>query len=296
MMRAFLLLPLLVLGGAAAAAQGRPVLMRLCNDTSFAVGVAAAYDTNPSGGRRAEGWFRVEANACLEGAIHGVVGDRMALAAFSGTWQWPAGEGDFAHCLPAEGFDTGVLDAPPCGDRARRIGFTTQNVRHFRQEWGVVDWRIGCSDLGADADLCAATPAAVDGMAEPLRTVELCVFAPGGAEVATAAREASGFWRVSGWTHVENETCAPIWRGFPDDSFVHWMTRVPGYTLAEDDPQSFDDSAFCVSEGPFAVTASSDRISDEMYCPPEAPHATGFTSYRFARNVSHYQAFLRRRQ
>ena len=73
--------------------------MRLCNDAPFAVGVAAAYDTNPSGGRRAEGWFRVEANDCLEGAIHGVVGDRMSLAAFSGTWQWPAAGGDFTHCL-----------------------------------------------------------------------------------------------------------------------------------------------------------------------------------------------------
>lgn len=295
MMRAILFACLLAFAAAAAAeAQGRPVLMRLCNDAPFAVGVAAAYATNPSGGRRAEGWFRVEANDCLEGAIHGVVGDRMSLAAFSGTWQWPAAGGDFTHCLPAQGFNTGLLDSPPCSQQAREVGFTTLPVRHFRQEWGMVDWRIGCGGQGEDAELCASAPAAIDGYSMPVRELEVCGPSLEGGLVALAEPVGAGQWRARGWLSLEPGECAIVYYGFPegDRLYVHGHAQSES-AVSTTRMSNPTEAVICVSQDVFDVSGTESELLHMSACPDDRRFPVPFERVRFRPDVSRFTHFFR---
>lgn len=275
-------------------AQARSVLMRLCNDAPFAVGVAAAYNTTPGGGRRAEGWFRVEAGDCLEGALHGVAGDRMGLAAFSGTWQWPAGEAAFSHCLPAHSFNTGVLDAPPCADTVREIAFTSRPIRPFRAEWGVVDWRVGCADFGEDADTCLGSPVERDGYSAPVRELQVCGPSLEGGLVALAEPVDANTWRVRGWMALEADSCVVVYSGFPNGDRVyvhgHAASEAAVSTTRVGDPSR---ATFCASGDVFDITAPASEIFNTTECPPEAPYPVVFDRIRWQSNVSRFTHFFR---
>ncbi|MCW5724331.1 MAG: DUF1036 domain-containing protein [Maricaulaceae bacterium] len=275
----------LALGGLSAPAQAqaaRQALMTFCNDAHFAIGVAASYAVDPSGRRMTRGWFRVEANSCIEGAIDGVVGDEILLHARSGEWTWPA-SGGAEYCAPYYSFLQAAA-RPPCESEETRLSrFTAVPLRAFRTGWARGSWRVGCADLaGESAELCRVTPRDRDGFATPLRVLEVCNRTGSTALTAVAWPPGDGEVLVSGWYSLPAGECGELMQGFPPASVAYVHAQIDGRS-----PMAGRPHRLCVTSEHFDLSQPEDSLTGGRDC-PEGQWSAPFREIRFARGVSRF--------
>lgn len=221
-MTRFLCLLALVCTSAAAQAQApRDVLLNICNDTRFAVASAAAYRTSPQSGQTLRAWFMVQPGECLEGALNGVAGDTLDLHVMSGSFRWPATSGDSAFCVPAAG-GLQFASFPPCGGGLQARNFRTHTIEQTSRRGaggrrlGRVSWRISCNDLSAeDAALCLQAPRDERGLAQLVRTLEVCNSGRRSVEVLALIPRPDDSYDAGEPHTLAAGTCAPVYRGFP---------------------------------------------------------------------------------
>lgn len=226
MTRFLCLLALLCTSAAAHAQAPRDVLLNICNDTRFTVASAAAYRTSPQSGQTLRAWFLVQPGECLNGALNGVAGETLDLHVMSGSFRWPAADGDSAFCVPAAG-GLQFASFPPCGGGQEARDFRTQRIERSNRRGsggrylGRVSWRISCSDLNAqDAALCLQAPRDERGLAQLARTLEVCNTGGRSVEVLALIPRPDNTYETGEPHALPAGTCAPIYRGFPPDNQV----------------------------------------------------------------------------
>lgn len=199
----------------------RTVLVNICNETGFRVAAATAYRTGPSPDHTLRGWFLVDPGTCLDGGLNGVAGESVDLHVMSGEWFWPRAGGDTVWCVPASS-STSPATAEPCSAGRVPRSFRTTPIENTGQRGpggrnvGRVAWRIRCEDLSAeDAALCPGAPVDEQGLAQPVRTLEVCNLLSRDLEIAVLDAGADGNFTLEGTRILAGEACADIYRGFP---------------------------------------------------------------------------------
>jgi uncharacterized membrane protein len=225
-------LALLATSGIASAQAPRDVLLNVCNDTGFTIAAASAYRTSPAETRTLRSWFQIEPGACLEGALNNVVGDSLDLHVMSGIWQWPAGLSDATYCLPANATFS-LAGTTPCPEALEPRGFRRlEIVASAHRGVGQVNYRIRCIDLdAADANLCVGAPRDAQGLALPVREVEVCNNGVDVGRVAAIGQDAAGVFDAIHWRDIPAGQCAIVYRGFPADGRIwrfHYRSNAPG--------------------------------------------------------------------
>ncbi|WP_203290939.1 hypothetical protein [Maricaulis parjimensis] len=270
----------------APASAQRTVMLDVCNDTGFRVATAAAYQTRPGAEPTLRTWFMIEPGACLEGALNGVAGDAVDIHVMSGEWRWPARSVDQIWCVGASG-STSLAAPPPCtaGGQARNFRTTPIELTGQRGAGGIavgrVSWRIRCSDLDeADAHLCLEAPTDSQGMAEPVRTLEVCNLTSTGMEVAILEPDGTGNFTLEGVHWVEGDACGDLYRGFPRERSL--MVAEVGRFHERQEGQ------FCL---PIAQPREG-RMQVEACAEGEAP--VGFRMHGFGERTARYTAYVGR--
>ena len=282
----------LILTAAAANGQAaRPVVMVACNDAPFAIGIAVAYHNDPTSARVARGWFQVPAGECLEGGLGEIVGDALWIGAVSGEWRWPtATQIDETYCAPAQTF-FGVAQSGTCPDRERSVGFERVSISRFRSGWGRIDIRYACEDFeDAEAALCLRTQAGADGLAEPVRTLEVCNTWNVAAEIAIGSSTDFVGFEMTGWTTIPATLCQTVYRGFPAGGEIWFAAR-------RSDNHHFpftDEGEICVAQTDFQATGARGSFVNAGQCPADAPRLVPAQAVRFGRSVSQFQDFVPR--
>jgi len=282
-----------IVGAPQADAQSsRSVLLRLCNDTGFDAGVMAAFQAGPSTSRTLQGWFLVPAGECIEGGLDGVAGSQMGLHAFSGAWRWPEFDLGQIWCVPANGGRRPGATTPPCSVGEQAARFEPVAINRFRAGWGVVDYRFGCEDFFwvADRTLCRETPLARDGMAEPVRELEVCNYDQITGRYALAHDEAGGRFHVEGWRDIAAGACEIVYRGFPADGQVY-IRMLAGETVENPRRAPVFGQARSICHNPsdhFDVTSPRPSLVSAEFCPADAPELARFQTIRFESNVSRF--------
>jgi len=275
--RALAAAALLALGAATPALAQRTVMLDVCNDTGFSVATAAAYRTGPGENRTMRTWFLIEPGACLEGGLNGVTGDDIDLHVMSGVWTWPSGAGDRTWCVSPDG-SISMASGEPCSDRQAARGFHTTPIEITGQPGpgglnvGRVSWRIRCRDLGAaDAALCPGAPVDAQGMARPVRTLEICSTGRTDRPIVILEALASGDFAIDGQHVLPGGTCGDLYRGFPETDEV--MVAEIGVVTVSQDGQ------LCLP-----IPADSDWPASRHCAEGEA--IAGYRIHAFAPNVS----------
>lgn len=279
LLQAGLALALTGLTATAAQAQ-RTVMLDVCNDTPFRVATAAVYTTSPGGPETLRTWFLVEPGACLQGGLNGVAGAAVDLHAMSGEWRWPAREGDRVWCVPASG-TTSLASGEPCpsGQQARTFRRMPIEITGQRGPGGVavgrVSWRVRCNDLDmADAALCPSAPADEQGLAQPVRTLEVCNPRGNPVDVAVLETGPGGDLVAGPVETVPGQACADVYRGFPPDRTVALAQLGERFSSREGEA--------CI--GAPAATASS-------AC-PDGQVLSGYRRHRFGERTARFTAFI----
>tara|TARA_R110002072_G_scaffold81154_1_gene185941 strand:- start:2950 stop:3873 length:924 start_codon:yes stop_codon:yes gene_type:complete len=273
------------------AQAARSVLLRLCNDAPFDVGLMAAYQTGASPDRTLQGWFLVPANDCLEGGIDGVAGGQIGLHGFSGEWRWPAFHVGMEYCAPANGGRRPGASGPPCGPGEQAARFQPVTITRFRSGWGAVDHRISCSDFATeDRALCEATPRARDGMAVPVRELEVCNYDNVSGRYALAVDNAGGRFHVEGWRDIAPSTCEIVYRGFPADDrvYIRMLATQPHDEGRRATPFGNGRLICHAPSAHFDVTAPRIALIGAQTCPADAPDAARFQEIHFRPQVSRF--------
>gem|GEM_PF-2231120 len=275
----------LCLAGGPALAQ-RTVMVEVCNETGFRVATAAAYRTGSSSDRTLRTWFLIEPGACLDGGLNGVTGETVDLHVMSGEWFWPRGEGDRVWCVPASS-STSPASGEPCRAGRQPRGFRTTPIQITGQPGpggrnvGRVSWRIGCEDLAAeDAALCPGAPVDEQGLARPVRTLEVCSLVSREVEIAVLEARDDGSYALDGLHRLEAEACADVYRGFPETDAL--MVAEVGV---------FHDR----QEGQFCLPVPDDgreRTMSDQCAEGEAP--VGFRIHEFGSRTARYTAYVGR--
>lgn len=292
-MRVLILIALFLSAAGLASAQApRPIVIEACNDMPFAIGIAAAYRNMPSGDPVLRAWYEVPAHDCLEGGLGEMVGDHLYLAVVSGEWRWPrAGNVDRQFCTP-EGSFFGRARPGDCLGDEQLTGFEQVPIHPFRSGWGRVEIRYACSDLAeADQALCEQTRPGRDGMAEPVRSLQVCNGWDEDAEIAVGASSDFVDFEVSGWQIIPAISCRTVWRGFPAGGEVWFATRA-----ARDGHVPYaDDGRLCVASATFSASGARGSLLNAGQCPADAPEAVHAQRVRFQEFVAQYQANVPRR-
>lgn len=262
------------------------VLLNVCNDTSVTVATAAAYRTSPSENRTLRTWFLVQPGACLEGALNNVVGDDVDLHVMSGEFFWPAGEGDVAHCVPA-GSTTSLTSSPPCAgsntERAfRRTPVDTTGLRgRGGRNFGRVNWRVRCTDLNdVDAGLCTGAPRDAQGLAQPVRTLEVCNIGRRTASVAVTGAPEGANVTVLARAEIARDECRDVYRGYPFANTL--LVADLGRTFRDQDGEVCLPEDGVAGEMPSGGRCGGDR------------QPSGFTIVSYRENVARFTAFVGR--
>ncbi|WP_421789998.1 DUF1036 domain-containing protein [Hyphobacterium sp.] len=291
-MRVFLLLALVFIAAPRVAAQAPgPVLLQACNDAPFGIGVAAAFRDTPADRYMIRGWFQIPAGECLEGGLGDVVGEDVWIGAVSGEWRWPAtDEPEQAFCTPAQSFFEQAR-LGDCSDNERLTGFERVALEPFQAGWDRARVRFSCEDFeGEEAALCQQTQEGPDGLAVPVRSLEVCNAWPVAAEIAIGAGVEFGGFESTGWETIPPRLCQIVYRGFPMNGEVWFVSRRAGQ-----DTEAFTREArLCVSRGAFTAQDSRQALVNAEQCPAEAPVAAAAQRVRFNRGVSRYQAYVPR--
>lgn len=272
---------------AAQAQTPRDVLLDVCNDTPVTVATAAAYRTSPADSRTLRTWFLVQPGACLEGALNNVVGDDVDLHVMSGEFFWPAGEGDVAHCVPA-GSTTSLASSPPCAGantkRAfRRAPVGTTGLRGpGGRSYGRVSWRVRCMDLNVeDAGLCSGAPRNAQGLAQPVRTLEVCNIGRRPARVAVTGAPEGPNVTVLARAELARDECRDVYRGYPFANTL--LVTEYGRTFGDQDGE-----VCLLEDGALGEMSSGGRCGDDDR------RASGFTIVSFRENVGRFTAYVGR--
>ncbi len=286
-MRVIVVLALLLSAtGLASAQAARPVVIEACNEAPFAIGLAVAFRDTPGERRMVRGWFEVAAGDCLEGGLGDMVGDELWIGAVSGEWAWPPeAASQIGYCTPPDTF-FGLAQDSDCRDGERLTRFRPQPIRPFRSGWGRVETRFSCEDLPPeDAALCRRTPAGPDGLAAPLRVLEVCNTWTVDAEVSVGTSADFVGFESSGWTRIPATLCRTVYRGFPAGNEVWFAARRADTGHA---PRA-EDGSLCVANADFTASGARGSFVNAGQCPPEAPLQLPAQRVRFGRNVSHFQ-------
>ncbi|OLF75300.1 hypothetical protein AWH62_05630 [Maricaulis sp. W15] len=203
------------------AAAQRDVLLNVCNDAGFSVAVAAAYRTSPTEDRTLRSWFLVEPGSCLEGAVNNVVGDMLDLHVMSGEWRWPARVGDAVYCTPANS-TFALATTEPCRNEREPRNFVRLPISSSRYRGvGQVDYRVRCEALsGADADMCVGAPRDERGLAQIVRTLEVCHTGARPADTVVLVARPDGRYDVAARQIIAGGDCVDLYRGFPPGNLV----------------------------------------------------------------------------
>jgi len=262
-----------------AATAQRDVLLNVCNDTGFSVAIAAAYRTTPSENRTLRSWFLVEPAACLQGAVNNVVGDSVDLHVMSGEWRWPARAGDAVYCTPANSTFALATGAPCRGGQEARTFVRLPVMASRHRGVGQADYRVRCSDLTEpDADLCVGAPRDERGLAQIVRTLEVCQTGQRDSDAVVLVSRPDGGFEIAARQTVPAAGCADIYRGFPLDQTI----LVGGVGDLNDDAIG----RFCLTGDDQAVVqAAEDGCGEAAWITPER--------HVFRSNVSRFTAFLR---
>jgi hypothetical protein len=281
-------LALALSGLAATAAQAqRTVMLDICNDTPVRIATAAVYQTQAGGPETLRTWFLVEPGACLQGGLNGVAGAALDLHAMTGEWRWPARGGDRVWCVPAAG-TTQAATGAPCGAAQQARDFRRVPIELTSQRGaggmvvGRVSWRVRCNDLAlADAQLCPFAPADEQGLAQPVRTLEVCNSFTQPVEIAVLeSRPGDAMVSVASET-VPAGACVDAYRGFPPDQTVF---------LAAIGSRLFDgDGDVCLQRG--GQTRAAQPVDGGC---PEGQEASTYRRYTFGERVARYTAELGR--
>lgn len=276
---------LLCLAGAPAFAQ-RTVMVNVCNDTGFRVATAAAYRTGPAPDHTLRTWFLIDPGACLDGGLNGVTGESVDLHVMSGEWFWPGGAGDAVWCVPASS-STSQATAEPCTAGRVPRAFRTTPIEITGQPGpggrnvGRVSWRIRCQDLSADdAALCPGAPVDEQGLAQPVRTLEVCNLLSRDMEVAVLDVRTDGNFALEGLYRLAGDACEVLYRGFPETSAL--MVAEIGVFHERQEGQ------FCLPVPDDGV----ERMSSEACGANEAP--VGFRVHQFGMRTARYTAYVGR--
>lgn len=281
------LVSIAVMPAAANAQTPRDVLLDVCNESPVTVATAAAYRTSPADSRTLRTWFLVQPGTCLEGALNNVVGDDVDLHVMSGEFFWPAGEGDVAHCVPA-GSTTSLVSSPPCAgantDRAfRRVPIETTGLRGpGGRNYGRVNWRVRCGDLDLiDAGLCSGAPRNAQGLAQPVRTLEVCNIGRRTASVAVTGAPEGPNVTVLARAELGRDECRNVYRGYPFANTL--LVADVGRTFRDQDGE------VCLPEHD-----SVGEMSSDGGCGSDHRRASGFTIVSFRENVGRFTAYVGR--
>lgn len=276
------------------AQAARSVLLRLCNDAPFDAGAAVAYRTGTSDSRTVQGWFLIPAGECLEGGLDGLAGGQIGIHVLSGEWRWPVYDVGAEYCTPANGFRRPDASGPPCGENERPARFEPVTINPYRYGWGVVDFRVSCDDFPPeDRVLCDQTPRASDGMATPLRTLEVCNNDDASARLAIAEMRTGGRLRVSGWVTVEGGACRDVYRGFPADDVLRIHVLTASGPVGSDENERAD--RICIADADFEAEAPAPGLLNTTYCPATAPDAVPFQTIRFGPRVARFTYLIAKR-
>lgn len=272
---------------AAQAQAPRDVLLNVCNDTSITVAAASAYRTSPADSRTLRSWFLIQPGACLEGALNNIVGDDVDLHVMSGEFFWPAGAGDASYCVPA-GSTTSMASSPPCtgANTPRAFHRATVETTSLRgsggRYLGRANWRIRCEDLDlVDAGLCVGAPRDAQGLAQPVRTLEVCNIGRRAAKVAVTGAPDGANVSVLARAELARDECREVYRGYP---FANTL-------LVADFNRTFSDQdgQVCLAENDeVGVMSSGGR------CGRDGRRASGFTIVSFGQNTGRYTAYVGR--
>ncbi|WP_291845109.1 DUF1036 domain-containing protein [Maricaulis sp.] len=269
---------LAILVAAAPVHAQRDILLNVCNETGFSVAVAAAYRTNPTEDRTLRSWFLVEPGDCLEGAVNNVVGPSLDMHVMSGEWRWPARSGDAVYCAPADS-TFALATTEPCSAGREPRNFVRLPIGASRYRGlGQVDYRVRCESLsGQDAALCVGAPRDERGLAQIVRTLEVCNAGSGVADTLAFVSRADGRFDIAGRQTIAGGECVDLYRGFPTGNLV----MVGAVGRANDDGSV----VFCLPETqegvvqPSSVGCSAGRvIQAEMHV--------------FRANVARFTAYL----
>ena len=256
----------------------RDVLLNVCNDAGFSVAVAAAYRTSPTDDRTLLSWFMIEPGRCLEGAVNNVVGGDLDLHVMSGEWRWPARAADAVYCTPADS-TFALATTEPCRESRQPRDFVRLPISSSRYRGlGQVDYRVRCEALsGADASMCVGAPRDERGMAQLVRTLEVCYTGRGEADTVVFAPRADGAFDIVARRTLSRGDCEDLYRGFPQGNLV--LVGAAG--------RGNEDAAveFCLpddAEGP--VSPMNGRC--------DAGQRVGAEMHAFRANVSRFTAYL----
>lgn len=264
----------------------RTVMVEVCNETGFRVATAAAYRTGPTQDRTLQAWFLVDPGECLDGGLNGVTGESVDLHVMSGEWFWPRGDGDTVWCVSASS-STSLASAEPCtagrvprAFRSSPIEITGQRGPGGRNV-GRVQWRIACDGLAADdAALCPGAPVDAQGLARPVRTLEVCNLLSRDIEIAVLDAMPDGNFALDGLHTLPAEGCADVYRGFPQTD-----------TLMVAEIGVFHDR----QEGQFCLPLPDDgveRMTSDPCAAGEAP--VGYRLHGFGERTARYTAYIGR--
>ncbi|GJL97011.1 MAG: hypothetical protein DHS20C06_08280 [Hyphobacterium sp.] len=267
------------------------MVMVACNDAPFAIGIAVAYRNDPTPSRVARGWFQVPAGECLEGGLGEIVGNEIWIGAVSGEWRWPfGGQVDESFCTPPDTF-FGVAQTGNCSDSERLVGFERTAISPFRSGWGRIDIRYACEDFSdGDAILCAQTATGPDGLAEPVRTLEICNTWFVEAEIAVGSSADFVGFEMTGWISIPPTLCQTVYRGFPAGGEVWFAARR---SINHYFPHT-DEGNICVAENDFAASGPAGSFINAGRCPASAPLQVPAQRVRFGRSISRFQDFVPR--
>lgn len=256
----------------------RDVLLNVCNEAGFSVAIAAAYRTAATESRTLRSWFLVEPGQCLEGAVNNVVGNTLDIHVMSGEWRWPARSGDAAYCTPA-GSTFAQATGEPCSEARQARNYIRLPIGASRYRGiGQVDYRVRCERLSAeDAALCVGAPRDERGLAQIVRTLEVCHSGRGEADAVVLMPRLDGAYDLVARQTLASGECADLYRGFPVGNRV----LVGALGRGNDDV----DRRICLPDGvdgPFAAT-------DAACATGRVVHAE---AHVFRTNVSRFTAYL----
>ncbi|WP_417487195.1 DUF1036 domain-containing protein [Maricaulis sp.] len=256
----------------------RDVLLNVCNEAGFSVAIAAAYRTTSTESRTLRSWFLVEPGQCLEGAVNNVVGHSLDIHVMSGEWRWPARSGDAVYCTPAAS-TFAQATGEPCSGASQARNYVRLPIGASRYRGiGQVDYRVRCDRLSVDdAALCVGAPRDERGLAQIVRTLEVCHGGRGEADTVVLLPRADGAYDLVARQTLASGECADLYRGFPAGNRV--LVGAVGRNNEDVDRR------ICMPDGvdgPFAAT--------DAACPTgRVVHAE---AHVFRTNVSRFTAYL----
>lgn len=262
-----------------------PVVAELCNDT--AARVAFAVVRPGSGSDQVQrGWFAVEPNQCLEGAIGEGRGGQAFVHAYSGGYVWPSTRLGASFCTPPQSHQREAL-TPACDQGERELSYApvsqvSRNTHH------TLSYRVRCEDLRSeDANLCSVGLQGEDGFAERVRVLEVCNNTGRADRVAVAAPNLNqSSWGISEWIAAPAGACAIVWRGLAPQREV-FVTSEAGNYVGQVGDQA---RSFCFAPGRQAEQIQSSP--DVASCATVDERLTVFGKVQFSRSASRFTAQL----